>query len=713
MPIRQRTSGSTPKKSTGNDKPNGDGKKKTQAPLSVKLFPQDDHSFKVAGVGPSTPWEQANIPESLFQSLDVPKKKPLSFIRSTKTLFPLGLVLGALLAYFLISPLDTDSFEAYSHRLSTFLDEFPVPDLPNFSGFPGEMSSFFKDFGGENGAMGWMKNRDFQVGSKLADEGLQAKHSVILIPGIISTNLESWSTAPAARSFFRKRLWGSASMIRAVLSDKETWMQALALDPVTGLDPVGHKVRASQGFDAASQFIQGYWIWAKIIENLAPLNYDSNNLELAAYDWRLSYHNLELRDAYFSQLKSRVEFFKHTSGQKVVLVGHSLKWVEAEGPSFGNGGPDWVENHIESFVNIAGPMLGVAKAMAALLSGEMKDTVEVNPAAAFLLEKMFSRKERADLFRSWAGSASMWLKGGNTIWGNEDSAPDDPLDATHSHGTFLSFRHSDAPTAEKELTAEHVSPNLTVTESNAFMLQHTPMPFQKMYGTNYSSGIEADIDQLRKNNQDHTKWTNPLEIQLPNAPSLKIFCMYGHGKETERSYWYMKGKYEQDEGNGEGNAMPCVDGCNSNGTSDPNPLNFPLGRDMWIDSDVSTPNSVPTVRNGVKFGEGDGTVPLLSLGAMCVEGWKRKEWNPAGIKVVTREQAHLPEALDLRGGATTGEHVDILGSEMVNEAVGRIAAGRGHELEDLFVSNIREYAAKINWPSDSSEDSKKNKGFWG
>lgn len=48
--------------------------------------------------------------------------------------------------------------------------------------------------------------------------------------------------------------------------------------------------------------------------------------------------------------------------------------------------------------------------MAALLSGEMKDTVEVNPAAAFLLEKMFSRKERADLFRSWAGSASMWLK---------------------------------------------------------------------------------------------------------------------------------------------------------------------------------------------------------------------------------------------------------------------------------------------------------------
>jgi len=37
------------------------------------------------------------------------------------------------------------------------------------------------------------------------------------------------------------------------------------------------------------------------------------------------------------------------------------------------------------------------------------------------------------------------------------------------------------------------------------------------------------------------------------------------------------------------------------------------------------------------MGEGDGTVSLLSLGAMCVEGWKRKRWNPGGIKVTTVE----------------------------------------------------------------------------
>ena len=43
------------------------------------------------------------------------------------------------------------------------------------------------------------------------------------------------------------------------------------------------------------------------------------------------------------------------------------------------------------------------------------------------------------------------------------------------------------------------------------------------------------------------------------------------------------------------------------------------------------------VRNGVKLGEGDGTVSLLSLGAMCAEGWRRKRWNPGDVKIVTTE----------------------------------------------------------------------------
>jgi phospholipid:diacylglycerol acyltransferase len=46
-------------------------------------------------------------------------------------------------------------------------------------------------------------------------------------------------------------------MVRAVLTDRERWIAALMLDPETGLDPPGIKVRAAQGLDAASTFMPG------------------------------------------------------------------------------------------------------------------------------------------------------------------------------------------------------------------------------------------------------------------------------------------------------------------------------------------------------------------------------------------------------------------------------------------------------------------------
>jgi len=124
-------------------------------------------------------------------------------------------------------------------------------------------------------------------------------------------------------------------MISQVTFNRDKWISALMLDPVTGLDPPGVKMRAAEGINAASSFIQGYWIWcasrisgcsgrprniyhiilcptnrSKIVENLAVVNYDTNNLYLAPYDWRLSYYNLEERDGYFSKLKSTIEGFK-------------------------------------------------------------------------------------------------------------------------------------------------------------------------------------------------------------------------------------------------------------------------------------------------------------------------------------------------------------------------------------------------------------------
>lgn len=62
-----------------------------------------------------------------------------------------------------------------------------------------------------------------------------------------------------------------------------------------------------------------------------------------------------------------------------------------------------------------------------------------------------------------------------------------------------------------------------------------------------------------------------------------------------------------------------------------------MHRSSWIDSSINIDTKSPKVKNGVKIGEGDGTVSLLSLGAMCVEGWKHKRWNPGNVQVTTVE----------------------------------------------------------------------------
>jgi phospholipid:diacylglycerol acyltransferase len=43
---------------------------------------------------------------------------------------------------------------------------------------------------------------------------------------------------------------------------------------------------------------------------------------------------------------------------------------------------------------------------------------------------------------------------------------------------------------------------------------------------------------MAKTDKLPTSWSNPLEATLPNAPDMKIYCLYGVGKSTERSYSY-------------------------------------------------------------------------------------------------------------------------------------------------------------------------------
>lgn len=250
----------------------------------------------------------------------------------------------------------------------------------------------------------------------------------------------------------------------------------------------------------------------------------------------------------------------------------------------------WIEKHISNLVNVGGTLLGVPKAMTAILSGEMRDTVDLPVALSSLVERLFSRKERAKLFRNWGGASSMYLKGGNAVWGDLESAPDDLPGATESYGPLLRFKNS-------------TRANLTLDGSRNFLTDHTPLAFQNMLAANWSTGMERDSQQIERNQlpKNQRTWSNPLESRLPNAPSMKIYCIYGQGKETERAYHYVTENSE-----------------------------------AFIDGGVSAAGE-PVIRNGVLMGEGDGTVSLLSLGAMCVDGWKRSRYNPSKIPVVTYE----------------------------------------------------------------------------
>ena len=509
-----------------------------------------------------------------------------------------------------------------------------------------------------------------------------------MIPGVVSTGLESWGTEEASRQYFRKRLWGSWSMMRALVLDKAGWKRHIVLDKGTGLDPPGVKLRAAQGFDAADFFITGYWIWNKILENLATLGYDPSNAFTAAYDWRLSYANLEHRDQYFSRLRSHIEMALFISGNKTILVSHSMgsqvlfyffHWVEA------HAGQGWVDKYVDSWINISGSMLGALKGLTAVLSGEMKDTAQLNTFAVYGLEKFLGKDERCEIFRSMPGASSMLPKGGNAVWGNKTWAPDDATGQKVSFGNFLNF---------KESNSTHSPKNLTVDESINYLLKNSAAWYKAQVLDNYSHGVAHTSVEVEHNEHNPNKWVNPLETRLPLAPNLKIYCFYGVGKSTERSYFYRE---------------------------DHDPLSA-------LNVTIDTSLNMGEVDHGVIPGEGDGTVPLLSNGYMCAKGWRIKRFNPAGVKVKVYEMPHEPDRFSPRGGPNTGmfiflndekspqtvsassteelerrlmthtfagDHVDILGRSSLNDLILRVAGGKGDQIEENYVSKIREYSDKV------------------
>ncbi|KAL6341953.1 hypothetical protein AAG906_038198 [Vitis piasezkii] len=589
----------------------------------------------------------------------------------------------------------------------------------------------------------------FQVpeapGARLRREGLTALHPVVLVPGIVTGGLELWEGRPCSEGLFRKRLWGGS--FTEIFKRPLCWLEHLTLHNQTGLDPPGIRVRAVPGLVAADYFAPGYFVWAVLIENLARIGYEGKNLYMAAYDWRLSFQNTEIRDQALSRLKSKIELMFVTNGnKKVVVVPHSmgviyffhfLKWVESPPPMGGGGGTGWCAKHIKAIMNIGPAFLGVPKAVSNIFSAEAKDVAFVRSMDPGVLDSEILGLQTLEhvmrVCRTWDSIISLIPKGGETIWGNLDWSPEEGyncdlakkryaqpslLDSndTNSDGK-MEFQIKESVRYGRiisfgKATSQLPSSQLPNLGSKDFLRTSNPTKFNSLCSEVWTEYDEMSRDGIRKiaenkaytartfldllrfvapkmmqraeaqfshgiaDNLDDPKyahykyWSNPLETKLPDAPDMEIYCLYGVGLPTERSYVYK---------------LSPTDRCKS----------IPFR----IDSSAEGSDG-GCLKGGVYFVDGDESVPVLSAGFMCAKGWKgRTRFNPSGIATYVREYRHKPPASLFEGrGVESGAHVDIMGNVALIEDVLRVAAGAtGAEMGgDRIYSDIMRMSDRIN-----------------
>jgi phospholipid:diacylglycerol acyltransferase len=164
---------------------------------------------------------------------------------------------------------------------------------------------------------------------------------------------------------------------------------------------------------------------------------------------------------------------------------------------------------------------------------------------------------------------------------------------------------------------------------------------------------------------------------------MKMYCAYGVDKPVERAYLYLR---QHDEA-----AINATTQSEEATREEGVPLQWAIATEIS--------NSTTFMDSGVRKGNGDGTVPLISLGIHCRRGWKTKKLNPGGIAIKTRELKHSPVPMyqDPRGGPWTSDHVDVLGNHGLLDLLLHVASGNGDKIEDQIVSDIDDIAAKIDF----------------
>ncbi|CAI9267588.1 unnamed protein product [Lactuca saligna] len=576
-------------------------------------------------------------------------------------------------------------------------------------------------------------------GVKCVKQGLEPRHPVVFVPGIVTGGLELWEGHECAEDLFRKKLWGGT--FGEIYKRPSCWLKHMSLDNKTGLDPPGIRVRPVSGLVAADYFAPGYFVWAVLIANLARVGYEEKNMYMAAYDWRLSFQNTEARDQTLSRIKSNIELMVAINGgQKAVIIPHSMgvlyflhfmKWVEAPAPMGGGGGADWCAKHIKAVMNIGGPLLGAPKALAGLFSAEAKDIAFARGIAPGVLDsdvfQIQTLQHIMRMSRTWDSTMSMIPKGGETIWGGLDWSPEEG---------YLPSQRTNA-----NITTSRCNQN----ESYSTMCDTTRINYGRLisFGRDVAESCSSDIERtdfrgaVKGYNLADIKcrdvWTEYHNMGLSGIKAIAEYKAYTAGDLLDLLEFVAPKMMERGMAHySHGIAENLDDPKYAHYKYWANPLEtkLPNAPDMeiysmygvgipterayvykltpaaecyipfQIDNAAGDINEHVCLKDGVYTVDGDETVPALSAGFMCAKGWRGKtRFNPSGIKTYVREYDHNPPSNFLEGrGTQSGAHVDIMGNFQLIEDVIRVAAGAsGEELGgDRVYTDIFKWSKKIN-----------------
>ncbi|GET86364.1 phospholipid:diacylglycerol acyltransferase, putative [Leishmania tarentolae] len=331
------------------------------------------------------------------------------------------------------------------------------------------------------------------------DTHLPRRHPVAIMPGFITSALEVWETSlPCARrksffSGFRQRMFGP-QMMYLILSDPQCWLDMFSMSKTTGMDRNDTKVRAGTGFASVDYFVPGYWVWAKVLINLADIGYDPQNMAVLTYDWRLSPSKAHARDGFFYQVRNSLRFLCRKNKKRAVVISHSygatvtldfFRWAEQRESGF-------MDRHVAYYINVGGVTMGVGKAASALLLGDARDTLNIPWAARKMLDTFISQEARYGLSRSWSCLVSMLPRGCEEVWPELTVLP---------NGTSLGARG----------TAELIR------------------------GECQRSGHENCVRSI-----DSFLETIDDLPSLPQAPNTTAVCLYGVGLPAEAGYHLMR-----------------------------------------------------------------------------------------------------------------------------------------------------------------------------